>query len=139
MVRLGAAPSPAAAFVCVDSLLAALPEATVSVPDEFAEMFAADQRVRPAAAHPLARVVIDVPVAVRVDGAAKALREAVSAVGAGTVGTVLLGPVRIDSARARARRATWGKDLFETRVAAAAGLIPLPADPDLSGYLGGWA
>ena len=44
-IRLGAAPSPAAAYVCVDSLLSALPEAVVQVPVEFAGLFAADQRV----------------------------------------------------------------------------------------------
>ena len=137
VVRLGAAPSPAAAFVCVDSLLAVLPEAAVSVPDEFAEVFAADQRV--GKAHPPARVVIDVPAAVRVDRVAGALRDAVESVGVGTLGTVLLGPVRVDSARARARRAAWGADHFETRVVADAGLVPLTADPDLSGYLGGWS
>jgi hypothetical protein len=83
--------------------------------------------------------VVDVPVAVRVDRSADALREAVAAVGVGTLGTVLLGPLRIDSARARARRAAWGEELFETRVVADAGLAPLEAGPDLSGYLGGWA
>ncbi|MGX6607343.1 glycosyltransferase family 2 protein [Micromonosporaceae bacterium Da 78-11] len=146
VVRLGAAPSPAAAFICVDSLLAVLPAAVVYVPDEFTDLFAADQRVTgtSSAADPSARVVVDVPVAVRVDHAAKAIREAVSTVGVGTLGTVLLGParapaVRIDSARARARRTRWGKDLFETTVVADAGAIPLDAAPDLSGYLGGWA
>jgi GT2 family glycosyltransferase len=139
VVRLGAAPSPAAAFVCVDSLLAALPEATVSVPADLAGLFAADQRVTANGPDRLARVVVDVPVAVRADRVAGALREAVSTVGVGTLGTVLLGPVRIDSARARARRATWGEDLFETRVVADDSLVPLAADPDLSGYLGGWA
>jgi GT2 family glycosyltransferase len=136
-IRLGAAPSPAAAFVCVDSLLAALPEAIVRVPEEFAGLFAADQRVTDAACS--ARVVVEVPVAVRADRAAKALRDAVSAVGVGTLGTVLLGPVRVDSARARARRATWGAELFETHVVADESLAPLGADPGLSGYLGGWA
>ena len=144
VIRLGAAPSPAAAYVCVDSLLAALPEAVVHVPEEFADLFAADQRVttKSSGSEPPARVVIDVPVAVRADRVADLLREAVSTVGAGTLGTVLLGParapaVRIDSARARARRAAWGKDLFETRVHA--GPAPLGADTGLAGYLGGWA
>lgn len=139
VARLGAAPSPAAAFVCVDSLLAALPAAVVQVPDAFTGLFAADQRVTPVKADLAARVVVDVPEAVRFDRVADALREAVSSVGVGTLGTVLLGGVRIDSARARARRATWGKDLFETRVLADLGLTPLDAGPDLAGYLGGWA
>jgi hypothetical protein len=173
MVRLAAAPSPAAAFVCVDSLLAALPSAVVQVPDEFAAIFAADQRVRSASPSP-ARVVIDVPIAVRFDRAADALRDAVSRVGIGTLGTVLLGPVlpgttlpgttlpgttlpgtvlpgtvlpgpdetaavRVDSARARARRATWGEELFETQARTDPTLIPLDADPGLAGYLGGWS
>jgi GT2 family glycosyltransferase len=146
VIRLGTAPSPAAAFVCVDSLLAALPTAMVRVPAEFAEMFTADQRVTSGAAgpEPLARVVVDVPAAVRADRNPGLLREAVSTVGAGALGTVLLGPagapaIRVDSARARARRATWGRELFETRVHADAGLTPLGADCGLAGYLGGWA
>jgi hypothetical protein len=146
VIRLGAAPSPAAAFVCVDSLLAALPAAIVYVPDDFKGVFAADQRVTSDSAilDPSARVVVDVPVAVRADRAAQALREAVSTVGRATLGTVLFGPseeplIRVDSARARARRATWGQDLFETRVAGDAGLAALGADPGLAGYLGGWS
>jgi GT2 family glycosyltransferase len=146
VIRLGGAPSPAAAYVCVDSLLAALPAAAVLVPGEFAEIFAADQRVTsgPADPVPSARVFIDVPAAIRVDGVSKLLHDAVSSVGVGTLGTVLLGPeeapaVRIDSARARARRATWGTGHFETRVHEDAGPAPLDADPGLAGYLGGWS
>jgi GT2 family glycosyltransferase len=146
MIRLGTAPSPAAAFVCVDSMLAALPTAVVRVPAEFAGLFTMDQRVvsGPAGPKPLARVVVDVPAAVRADRVADILREAVSTVGVGTLGTVLLGPprepaIRIESARARARRSTWGRDLFETRVHADAGPAPLGADCGLAGYLGGWA
>ncbi|GAA0553475.1 hypothetical protein GCM10010172_40010 [Paractinoplanes ferrugineus] len=146
LVRLGAAPSPAAAYVCVDSLLAVLPAATVCVPAEFADLFAADQRVTSKAPEPWppARVVVDVPVAVRADRVADRLREAVSTVGVGTLGTVLFGQsrvpaIRVDSARARARRAVWGAELFETRVHADAGPEALGADPDLAGYLGGWA
>jgi GT2 family glycosyltransferase len=146
VIHLGAAPSRSAAYVCVDSLLAALPAATVCVPAELADMFTADQRVTSSSAgpEPLARVIVDVPAAVRVDQVSGLLREAVSAVGVGTLGTVLLGSadapaIRIDSARARARRATWGRDLFETRVHPDAGPAPLDADCGLAGYLGGWA
>ena len=145
VIRLGAAPSPAAAYVCVDSLLAALPAAVVHVPADFKGLFAADQRVTstPYGVEQPARVVVDVPRAVRVDRVADTLREAVATVGVGSLGTVLLGPaeapaVRVDSARARARRAAWGKDLFETRIHPDAGPAPLSAAPDLSGYLGGW-
>ncbi|MCO8271629.1 glycosyltransferase [Actinoplanes sp. TRM 88003] len=140
VVRLAAAPSPAAAYVCVDSLLAVLPAAVVCVPPDYADLFAADQRVLTADAEPPpSRVVIDVPSAVRVDPVAKELREAVATVGVGTLGTVLLGPLRIDSARARSRRTTWGFELFETRVHPDAALTPLAADPGLAGYLGGWS
>ncbi|GAA2712773.1 glycosyltransferase [Actinoplanes palleronii] len=146
VIRLGAAPSPVAAYVCVDSLLAALPAATVHVPAEFAGLFTADQRVTsgPAGPDPRTRVVIDVPAAVRADRVADLLRDAVSAVGVGTLGTVLLGPspapaIRVDSARARARRDTWGEEMFETHVHADAGPAVLDADPGLAGYLGGWA
>jgi hypothetical protein len=116
------------------------------MPADFTAVCAADQRVTSGEDEmtPPPRVVVDVPVAVRVDRAADVLREAVSTVGAGTLGTVLLGPadtpaIRIDSARARARRAVWGEDLFETRVVAGDGLTALDADPALAGYLGGWA
>ncbi|WP_305783782.1 glycosyltransferase family 2 protein [Symbioplanes lichenis] len=138
VVRLGSAPSAAAAYVCVDSLLAVLPSARVNVPGEFSDLFEADERVSsvPSAS---ARVVVDVPVAVRADGVAKELQDAVASVGVGTLGTAVLGDIRIDSARARARRATWGEELFETRVYADPGLAPLGADPGLAGYLGGWA
>jgi hypothetical protein len=59
-------------------------------------------------------------------------------------GHVLLGPaeapaIRIDSTRARCRRAAWGEDLFETRVVPDAEVAALDADPGLAGYLGGWA
>ncbi|MEV4352584.1 glycosyltransferase [Actinoplanes sp. NPDC049596] len=145
-IRLGAAPSPAAAYVCVDSLLAALPAAVVHVPEEYADLFAADQRVltKSSGSEPPARVVIDVPSAIRADSVADLLREAVATVSAGTLGTVLFGPseapaVRVDSSRARARRSTWGQDLFETRVHPDAGPAPLDADPGLAGYLGGWS
>ncbi|AGZ42937.1 glycosyltransferase family 2 protein [Actinoplanes friuliensis] len=146
VIRLAAALSPAAAFVCVDSLLAALPEAVVQVPGDFKGVFSADQRVTTASSllDPRTRVVIDVPAAVRADRAADLLRDAVSTVGAGAVGTVLLGPaeaplLRVDSARAAARRAAWGKDVFETTVLPDADLTVLGADPGLAGYLGGWA
>lgn len=146
VIRLGSAPSPAAAYVCVDSLLAALPSATVWVPRELVDVFAADQRVMDGSTgeEPSARVVVDVPAAIRADTVPDVIREAVSAVGVGTLGTVLLGPsrapaMRIDSARARARRETWGEELFETRVHADICPAPLDADPGLSGYLGGWS
>jgi len=143
-IRLGAAPSPAAAYVCVDSLLSALPEAVVQVPTEFASLFAADQRVSTTdRLDPLTRVVVFVPAAVRVDHAADHLRKAVSEVGVGVLGTVLLGSDRspaitVDSVRARRRRATWGADLFETHTRPVADLTPLEADPGLAAYLGGW-
>ncbi|MBM2620343.1 glycosyltransferase [Actinoplanes sp. LDG1-06] len=139
LIRLGSAPSPAAAFVCVDSLLAALPEAVVRVPAEFGALFAADQRVTTSGPEPLARVIIDVPEAVRADRTAKELKEAVATVGVGTLGTVELGPLRIDSSRALARRTTWGRDFFETNVHTDVDLVPLDADPGLAGYLGGWS
>ena len=50
-IPLRAAPSPAAAYVCVYSLLSALPEAVVQVPVEFARLFVPHQRV--STAHPL--------------------------------------------------------------------------------------
>ncbi|ROS57571.1 glycosyltransferase family 2 protein [Frigoribacterium sp. PhB118] len=112
--------SAGAAFVAVDSVLAAMPDATVVVPDDVAPVFEADQRVRgrssdaAAAALGGARVVVTLDGPVRVlpaveaggsddarvqalaaavglgDDVARDLRTATDAVGVGSLGTLEL-------------------------------------------------
>ena len=147
LVRLAAAPSPAAAFVCVDSVLAALPEAQVEVPAAFLPTFADDPRVTkgsdPFVTPAGARVVVDLAVPVRVEG--DALRRAVDRVGPERLGGVVLegadGEVlaTVDAQRAAVRAARWGSAAgFEVVRVRADSLTAVPAEPDLEAYLGGW-
>ena len=139
-VTLAGASSPGAAFLCVDSVLAALPEATVVVPDAVAGVFAGDPRVGTEPV-PGARILVELPGPVRVtgDGLCAAVAEAGAAdrneltSGDGTVLAVLR------SARAVAREGRWGRaDGFERSRRPAAGLEPITGEPDLEAYLGGW-
>jgi len=117
---VGTSISAGAAFVAVDSVLAAMPDVTVVVPDDVAPVFEADQRVlgrssaAAAAALGGARVVVTLDGAVRVlpaveaggsddarvlalaaaaglgDDVARDLRTATDAVGVGSLGTLEL-------------------------------------------------
>ncbi len=141
-VHVPAGASAARTFVCVDSVLAALPHAVVRVDPEHAAWFAADHRVGsggPAGA----RVRIDLAAVARVRGAG--LEAAAERVGVGTLGTLALtdaggAPLaRLTAARAVARCARWDDgSLFETRTEATDALERLDAEPDLEAYLGGW-
>ena len=151
VVRLAAADSAGAAWLCVDTVLAALPASVVVVPDEHLALFATDARVvaasDPAAsvAAGRARVAVDLPSPVRVRDAAP-LVEAVASVGVGVLGTVEVTDesgaraiVRVRSSRAEARAARHGtEDLFETRRGPAAWCEPVLGEPSLAAYLGGW-
>jgi hypothetical protein len=120
VTSVGTSISVGAAFVAVDSVLAAMPDVTVVVPDDVAPVFEADQRVRgrssdaAAAALAGARVVVTLDGPVRVlpaveaggsddarvqalaaavglgDDVARDLRTATDAVGVGSLGTVEL-------------------------------------------------
>lgn len=77
LIELAAAATPAAAVICVDSLLTALPDALVTVPDELAGVFLADGRVigaaerdRVAACAVGARYEVRLPTAARLPAAA---------------------------------------------------------------------
>jgi GT2 family glycosyltransferase len=151
LVRLAAAPSPGTAWLCVDTVLAALPSSVVAVPDEHLAVFAGDPRVVAAsgpaalAAARTARVVVDLPSPVRVRDAAP-LAEAVSAAGVGTLGTVEVTDaggagtvVRIRSARAEARARLHGtEEYFDTRRGPGAWCERVEGEPSLAAYLGGW-
>ncbi|PWD52339.1 glycosyltransferase [Serinibacter arcticus] len=145
VVELASAAGPAAAFVAVDSMLAALPQARVVVPREVLDVFAADPRVV-AEADERARVTVLVPTPQRVTdpvglraAVADVLAEPVDASGA-PLGTVDLGGVvTVSSGRARLRERRWGEDAGWRREARPApGLLPVPDEPDLEAYLGGW-
>lgn len=155
VLHLGSAPSATAAFVCVDSLLAVLPEATVVVPDEFAQVFGGDGRVRgreasDEASDPIRppRVVVSAGGAVRASGSPEQLAElarCVAEVGVGGLGAVELMDaggrtlLTVASHRAVARAERWGRgDLFSTRRVVAPWLVPLDEEPDVAAYLGGW-
>ena len=136
-VVLAEASGPAQAFVCVDSVLAALPHARVVVPPHLLDVFAADPRV--VADAPKRGVVVRLASAVRVVDAG-ALRVAVGEVGSGDLATVTFGKdVVVESVRALHRRRRWGGDAgWRDEERPDDGLIPVPDEPDLEAYLGGW-
>lgn len=140
VVVLEAATSAAAAFVCVDSVLAALPHARVVVPADVAGIFDADPRVAAEAWSGPWLVEVRLAREVRVADPGP-LRAAVADVRATRgPGVVRLGDaVTFTSARAAHRRRRWGADaavIDEARPAA--GVATIPDEPDLEAYLGGW-
>jgi len=155
VVHLEAAPSAGTAWLCVDTVLAALPASVVVVPDEHLGVFSTDQRVvaasdpRAAAAGRSARVAVTLPAPVRVRDAGP-LVEAVASVGVGTLGTVEVADgtgggggealvLRIRSSRAEARARLHGtEEHFETRRGPAAWCERVEGEPSLAAYLGGW-
>lgn len=140
-VHLESAISPAAALVCVDSVLAVLPQARVVVPVEVAAPFAHDPRVLVEGG--LARVEVRLARAVRVNEATELL-DAVRGVGTGDLGEVVLSVggeplVAVRSSRAELRRHRWGADApWRTEHREAPGLLPIDDEPELAAYLGGW-
>ncbi len=123
LVLVPAAP-PAATWLCVDSVLAALPEATVVVPDP--APFAADPRVV-GAGDARARITVTLARPVRVVG--DELRAAVD--GLGPADALALGPdVRVVHARASDEPLQHHP---------APGLVAITEEPDLEAHLGGWA
>jgi GT2 family glycosyltransferase len=153
---LTSATSAAAAFICIDSLLAVLPHAMCVVPHERASVFAFDDRVLDAVtaraqeiiAH--ARVVVTLETALRIDNPTADspaptvdLLSGVERVGSGTEGVIVFEnegvSITVQASRAVARAARWDRDdLFETTTVHAPWLTPLEAEPKLGPYLGGW-
>jgi GT2 family glycosyltransferase len=148
VIRIPEPGSASAAFLCVDSLLAALPDATVVLPASDAARFPDDGRVRaaradgdPALAWPALELTVHRPLEAD-PGRLRAICEEVRRTGSAHLelcdehGPLLtLADVR---ARTRARR--WGD------VAAAAdthretiGVAALEREPDLEAWVGGWA
>lgn len=127
--------SAAQRFVSVDSVLAALPGAEPAPDHAGGDGDPRLDRVR-------LDVVLDRPLRATDPGAVAAAVERVGAEGQGEL--ALLGPdgaplLRVVARRARARERRWGRDdLFPRATAPADGVEPLPGEPDLEAYLGGW-
>jgi GT2 family glycosyltransferase len=147
VIRVADRGSATATFICVDSLLAALPRALVVIDGEYASLFAGDGRVLHATAAPAdrlawPRLTIDVARPVRVDPAG--LRAACDALLDGDAGRLTIadadGPLLVAcDVRAALRSRRWG----DTVTDAGGGRRPswvaaLPDEPDLEAYLGGW-
>jgi GT2 family glycosyltransferase len=149
LVRFGRMSSDAAAFIAVDSVLAALPSATAVVGDELSALFSHDGRVigesaQSALAGLRPRVEVHVPHAVRVDGDGRPLATAVELVGNETLGSVIFSSddgseLVIESRRAALRRERWDDaSLFDTERRPAPWLSGIREEPNLAAYLGGW-
>lgn len=140
LVRLRTAESVAAAVVCVDSLLQALPGARIVVPTAVRAALDADPRIVDDWQGRI-RVEIEVPAAVHLDAdASLRVREAAASVGDGDIGAIAFGSDAIVRAtRASARDARWGGPTgWRTETQSAAGITPLRDAPDLEAYFGGW-
>ncbi len=149
LAHVSGAPSAAAAYLCVDTLLVALPEATVVVPDAVAATFSGEPRVVASSGLATARllrvrVVVHVERLVRVR--TEGLRAAVDRIGSDALGSIELTDrdgltlVRVASRRATARAERWGAEgLFPRLRERADWLEPVVAEPDLESYLGGWS
>lgn len=159
LVVLRTAASAAAAFVCVDSVLAMLPQARVAVPAEVLSVFDGDPRVVAPAEAPTGRLRIELDECVRVEpgrpghpaeeaAAAQAgsssrasdllgaLREASTP---GILAVHLGGTVRVISERSARRVERWGDDAHVRDLQVEArGIHPVAADVRVAGYLGGW-
>jgi GT2 family glycosyltransferase len=147
VVHLPAVLTPSAEFVCVDSLLAAFPLATIVVPDTAGgSSVRTDPRVRVGAegAGLDARVILRLDRALMIQDAAP-LTAALSRLGQGAVGRLRLlaadGSVvaRADSRRARHRQRRWGSTAgFDEEVLRVDGLFVLRDEPHIEAWVGGW-
>jgi len=145
LVVLAAAHGEAQALVCVDSVLAVLPHARVVVPAEVADVFAGDPRVSaPGATHAVHAPSSPPPVTIHLARPVRVtepdtLRRAVADV-RDDVATIALGDhVSLASGRGTLRRRRWGGDAgWRDLVRTGDGFVPVPHEPELAAYLGGW-
>lgn len=135
--------SPAAAFVCVDSILAAFPRATVTV-DALGSAFEDDPRVRESRSPLDARVTLELDLAVVVMEGSD-LPAAVALLSNGEVGTVQVTtaegvPIgRAQNRRARRRAQRWTHERgLATRTVAVEGVHILRPEPHVEAWVGGW-
>ena len=147
LIAFETALDPDATFICVDSLLAALPRSAVRLPTDLASGYADDPRVLSPAQHASARTAcpalyLTVHAGVTVDGP-----------GLSRLGQAMLdrddgcwrlgdehGPLlSLENARYRARVGRWGAAPgFPVREDRPAWLERLSAPADVEAYLGGW-
>lgn len=131
VVRRPAGADAAAAFVSVDSICAAVPGAEASGADGDAGGGRFDR----------VRLLVDVLRPVRVSGGA--LNAVIEQLHAG-IGILDVADadgrlaLRISSARARAREARWGTELFPRELLRCNGIVALHEPVDVEAYLGGW-
>lgn len=147
LVRLPDAVTPSAAFLCVDSVLAAFPQASVAVDSSLREhAWTADPRVLFSgdASTPDARITLHLTRAVVILDATT-LIDAVASLDHGEIGSldlVTAEGVRFgfaESRRSRRRTHRWGTSAAlrrDTRVAD--GVHPTRDEPHLEAWVGGW-
>ena len=134
--------TPAAALVCVGSLLRAYPSSVIAVGAELLDALPPDPRVlaelpalEPRPGVPAPRWWLDLDEPVRFDaGLARALDRLA---GADAPGTLLAPGIRLTRSRALARERRAGRPLFRTETVPGLG-HRLPAEVDLEGWFGGW-
>lgn len=145
LVVVPGTPSPAAAFVCADSFLAAYPRSAVTmdaIPP--AAALDGDSRIRARADHMDARIVLrlEAPAVVLEPDA---LRASLSVLAEGDIGELrlmssggsLVGVAR--SRRAARRQKRWGTSAGHASAeVAVAGLHVMRAHPHVEAWLGGW-
>ena len=147
VIRIAARGSAAATFICVDSLLEALPGALVLVDREHAELFRGDGRVLDAATAPADRIAwprltVEVTRLIRVDPGG--LREACDALLHGDAAQLTAadgdGPLLVATdVRAQRRARRWGDAVPDAgAVEPPVWVGALTGQPDLEAYLGGW-
>ncbi len=151
VVEIATSHSPSALFVCVDSVLESLPHAVVVVPAADLDAFRGDQRIMaklPRDDRALVRATVTIRRPVRVEPAAfSAIVESVATSDGPPREADLLvfdeggdELIRIRSTRAGNRRARWGAHEAATiQQTSPDWMTPIDAEPDLEGYLGGWA
>jgi GT2 family glycosyltransferase len=140
-----------AAFICVDSLLQALPRAAVLVPRRLASLFAGDPRVVPADGSvpellrwPQLHLAVHVPVRVLGPGLAALCDAMTGGDATAEAGLYRVGDrdgvlITIETARHRARVDHWGAVAAPvSKTVQSPWLRRLPPTPDVEAYLGGW-
>ena len=146
VVRIADPGGPAASFVCVDSLLEALPRAAIVLPAPAAGRFAADGRVR-AAESPdpsLAWPRLELEVARPVQVGARALRAVCDEVTEQGLARLVLGDsagplIAVGDFRALRRARRWDdREALAGQSRKTGAVAAIEEEPDLEGWVGGW-
>lgn len=146
VVRLEGQPTEAATFVCVDSVLTALPEATVALPAPAAAHFAGERRVlsddpgRGELAYPRLELTAHRPLEADPDALRDLCAELTGEAAALTLCDEAGPLLTIADVRARTRAGWWsdGRAPDPPRRAAGRYVAALEPEPDVEAWLGGW-